>query len=322
MESEESPGDIFAAFVDSFSLECHPRFMAISGGEALLRPQLVKKLALRARNSGTKSSVLSGMFFAKKTTVPKPIHAAILAVDHFSVSMDEFHEREVPRSNVFAVLSNLLDCGRDLSIHIAGRNASDPYLDDLVKCIQQRFGNRIPMLVNTLSPFGRANTFMIKLPEKRVDKAGSKNPDPCTMAAWPVVGFDGVVAACGNDNLIGCVPSHLRLGDIRVDRWADIQARCKESPFLIALRTYGPEYLQRNFGEPGALSSIGYCNTCIRLHNNVEMHKLVGEHMRRPSSRALGDAVVEMQVEMGAVAFAKRYSHPRFAELVLLGCSA
>jgi hypothetical protein len=47
--------------------------------------------------------VLSGLFFARKPGIPKSIKSAIDAVDHFSVSMDAFHEREVPRSNVFTV---------------------------------------------------------------------------------------------------------------------------------------------------------------------------------------------------------------------------
>ena len=316
MQSEQSRPDLFNRFVDTFTEASHPEFMAMSGGEALLRPALVKNLALKARASGTRSSVLSGLFFARKPGIPKSIKSAIDAADHFSVSMDTFHEREVPRSNVFAVLSQLLDEGKHLSLHIAGENADDPYLDDVVNAVQKRFGKRIPMLVNTLSPFGRAKTFFIRTGfQKKITTEAS----PCTMAAWPVVGFDGVVAACGNDNLIGRVPSHLRLGDIRMDSWEDIRSRCINNAMQIALRTYGPEYLQGRFGGSELARCKGYCDTCIALVEEENIQISVSTHMQKPGARILGDSVVGLQLELGAVGFAKRYSHPRFAELVLLG---
>lgn len=316
MQSEQSRPELFNRFVDTFTEASHPEFMAMSGGEALLRPALVKNLALKARASGTKSSVLSGLFFARKPGIPKSIKSAIDAVDHFSVSMDAFHEREVPRSNVFTVLNQLLDEGKHLSLHIAGEREDDPYLDDLVNLVQKRFGKRIPMLVNTLSPFGRAKTFFIQTASPSTTTVEAS---PCTMAAWPVVGFDGVVAACGNDNLIGRVPSHLRLGDIRIHSWADIRSRCVDNAMQIALRTYGPEYLQTKFGSQGKTGCKGYCDTCINLGAQDAIQVGVSSQMLKPGARILGDSVVDLQLELGAVGFAKRYSHPRFAELVLLG---
>lgn len=318
MKSEQSPAELYTRFVDTFSEQSHPRFMAMSGGEALLRPQLVKSLAEKARESGTRSSVLSGMFFANNSNTSKSIQAAIRAVDHFSISMDEFHEREVPRANVFKVMRQLLDDGKPLSIHIAGRDENDPYLDELVGDVRKNFGNRIPMLVNTLSRFGRAKTLMLNLASRR-NEAATVHASPCTMAAWPVVGFDGIVAACGNDNLIGCVPSHLRLGDIRTDSWADIQTRCIEGALPRALRTYGPTYLQSKFSKGESTRCTGYCDTCIALSGNEALQRSVVHHMQKPSTWALSNSVMVLQVEMGAVQFAKRYSHPRFAELVLLG---
>lgn len=319
MHSEELDAALFSGFIDSFSVQSHPQFMAMSGGEALLRPQLVKNLALTARKSGTKSSVLSGMFFARQSVTPKAVKAAIRAVDHFSVSMDEFHEKEVPRSNIFRVIRELLDSGKHLSIHIAGRDQDDTYPDELTSAVRRSFGDHVPMLVNTLSPFGRAKTFMLRT-QRTLTKQQDANP--CTMAAWPVVGFDGIVAACGNDNLIGCVPTHLTLGDIRVDGWHDIKMRCETRSLPMALRTYGPEYLSSRFDKTSTACDGGYCDTCIQLENKAELRSAVSDLMSRPGSIALSKAVVDLQVEIGAVEFAKRHSHPRFSELVLLGSRA
>ncbi|MDH4394106.1 MAG: radical SAM protein [Limnobacter sp.] len=325
MESEQSPSELFLNFVHSFSIENHPQFMAMSGGEALLRPRLVRSLALKARLSGTRSSVLSGMFFAREGKIPKLVESAIDAVDHFSASIDVFHEKEVPRTQVFKVLRKLIDSGKDLSLHIVGADADDPYLENIVGDVQKNFGQRIPMIVNTLSPFGRAKSFLKKNSKSDSDP-DSADANPCTMAAWPVVGFDGVVAACGNDNLIGHVPSHLKLGDIHTDDWPTIQARCLQSSMPRALRIFGPQYIQAKFGVAGKsslpirkLGCDGYCDTCIRMDHDETVQKSVKTYMELHATSALEKTVIDLQGEMGPVAFANRYSHPRFANLVMLG---
>lgn len=313
--SEQSPARFFSRFVETFTEESHPLFMALSGGEALLRPKLVRALALRARESGTRSSVLSGMFFAKNGRIPPQIKAAIDAVDHFSASIDVFHEREVPRHHVFKVLGELLDDGKALSLHIAGEHAEDPYLDDITRDVKAHFGKRIPMLINTLSPFGRGKA-LIQFKKPRALSVQALHVNPCTMAAWPVVGFDGIVAACGNDNLIGQVPDHLRLGDIRHDDWALIAARCQTNAILKTLRIYGPVLLSQKLSQPVC---DGYCNTCITLQTKPNLLKHIQSDFSTESLDRLEDAVSELQRELGPQSFANRYSHPRYSDLVFLG---
>lgn len=313
--SEQSPARIFTRFVHTFTKSSHPVFMAMSGGEALLRPNLVRSLALRARESGTRSSVLSGMFFAKHGSIPPRIKAAIDAVDHFSASIDVFHEREVARLQVFKVLGRLLDEGKALSLHIAGEHAEDPYLDHITQDVKKHFGRRIPMLVNTLSPFGRGQT-LIRFKNAGDLAVAPQNINPCTMAAWPVVGFDGIVAACGNDSLIGQVPEHLRLGDIRHDDWSTIAARCQNNSILKTLRIYGPIQLGRKLAKPAC---GGYCNTCIDLNTKTDLQKHVQSSFSAESLNRLELVVSNLQRELGAQSFANRYSHPKYSDLVFLG---
>src|ERR1700755_2099192 len=126
--SEEAPAELFTRFVDSFTVEDHPEVLAISGGEAFLRPALLQDLAERAAAVGCRTASLSGMFWAKAKRIPPPIKRAIDALDHFSVSLDVFHEREVDRFDVYRVLEQLLDEGKDLSVHLVGVSYDDPYL--------------------------------------------------------------------------------------------------------------------------------------------------------------------------------------------------
>ena len=146
--SEEAPAELFLGFVDSFTAEDHPEVLAISGGEAFLRPALLQELAERAALTGCRTASLSGMFWAKSKRIPPPIKRAIDALDHFSVSLDVFHEQEVDRFDVYRVLEQLVSEGKDVSVHIVGMDADDPYLAERTTEVREVFEGRVPMLVN------------------------------------------------------------------------------------------------------------------------------------------------------------------------------
>ena len=123
MASEEPDGRRLLRFIDSFTPEAHPSVLMLTGGEPLLRPALSAELAVSARAAGTRTALLTGAFFARdaargRVAIPPAIHRAITAVDHFSVSVDAFHEREVPRRHAFAVVREALEAGVPSSFHV------------------------------------------------------------------------------------------------------------------------------------------------------------------------------------------------------------
>lgn len=313
MESEEHPADVFFRFVDTFTKEDHPAVLAMSGGEALLRPALVRQLADRAREAGTRSTVLSGMYFASSGRIPGLIGEAIRAVDHFSASLDAFHEREVPREGVYRVLDILVGEGRDVSIHLVGEASEDPYLERTCEEIERRFASRVPVLVNTVRHFGRARDWLRAAPEEP-----GAEPNPCEMAAWPLVGFDGTIVACGNDDALDSRPPHLVLGDARVDAWSTIRQRTLQSSLLRAIRLYGPEYVAARFGA-SAGGCAGYCATCMHALGEAALARRVDQAMARPSTAWMERLVERAHRQAGAVMFARRHGLPRHAALVTLG---
>jgi hypothetical protein len=317
MDSEESGAEIFVRFVDSFELDNRPELMAISGGEAFLRPALVRELAERASLVGCRTMALSGMFWASARRIPPPIKRAIDALDHFSVSLDVFHEREVRREDVYRVLETLVAEGKDVSIHLVGLNADDPYLVERSDEINRRFDGGVPMLVNDVKSVGRAASWL----EKR-HELSTNDANPCTLAAWPLVAFDGTIVACGNDDVVdGPAPAHLRLGHAATDGWPAIRARCLASNMLRAIRTVGPEYLNERLGS-GTVTCNGYCATCMQLSTDPEIETRVAAMMARPSVGILEEQVTSLQRSAGALSFMRRYGLPEYAELVTLGAPA
>jgi pyruvate-formate lyase-activating enzyme len=317
--SEEAPADMFTRFVDTFTVDDHPQVLAISGGEAFLRPALLQDLAERAALVGCKTAALSGMFWAKSKRIPPPIKRAIDSLDHFSCSLDVFHEKEVRRADVYRALDTLLSEGKDVSMHLVGLDADDPYLAERTEEIRDLFDGRVPMLVNAVNSYGRAADW---LEREDLDDDQPIEANPCALAAWPLIAFDGTAVACGNDDVVdGPAPAHLRLGHADIDSWATIRARTLTSNMLRAIRTFGPEYLNERHGS-GTISCEGYCATCRQFPDDPALVTRVEEMMERPSGALMEEHVVALQRHAGGTAFIRRFGMPRYADLITLGAPA
>jgi pyruvate-formate lyase-activating enzyme len=312
--SEEIEAQVLLRFVSSFGYEDPPEFMLMSGGEPMLRPKLVRELAERARDVGCRSMVLSGMFFARSGRIPPRILAAIDAVDNFSASLDVFHEREVPRANVLRVLQTLLDRGTDVSLHVVGLDADDPYLEEVTNEVRDVLKDRVPMVINTVKRYGRAMDWMA---DASTQRATTFDADPCLLAAWPTVGWDGAITACPSEAVVdGPAPAHLRLGHAN-DGWPIVQARCRASSMVRAIRLVGPEYIASRLREPG-VACDGFCSTCMKLSEEPTTSARVDVMMARPSVALMESVAAEMQYEGGPSSVARRFSG-RYAEMAMLG---
>lgn len=301
---EDTPAEALRRFVGGFTAEDRPAVLMLTGGEPLLRPALVGELALLAASAGTRTAVLSGMFFAADGRTPARIMRALRHVDHFSASIDVFHEREVPRAAAFRAVHRIMESGIDVSFHVVGHSADDPYLADVTAAIRAEFRDRAAVLVNHVRPAGRAAGWAAARTVSAGDGAEG-SPAPCAMAAWPVVAFDGTVTACCNQRVVDArpVPEHLRLGDIAVDDWARIRRRCQESPVLRTIRTAG----------------VASCADCRGLTRRPAALAAAERAGSRPVAGAMDTLGARLQHDAGAEVLVRRYGSPRYAPLVLLG---
>jgi hypothetical protein len=299
-------------FIGSFHPGQRPEILLMTGGEPMLRPGLVAGLAVAARRAGTRSAVLTGAFFSRDGRLPERIRRAARAVDHVSVSIDAFHEREVPRESVFRLLGHLIDLGVPVSVHATGTGADDPYLADLVAATARAFGDRVPMLVNTIRAIGRATTWAA--PGARAG-AGHRPVLPCSMAAWPVVAPDGAVVACCNQQTVDRrpVPAHLLLGHMASDDWARVRERALASPVLRMLRTTGPRYLWAGDPDP----PVGYCDGCRRLSERPAAGTAAARIAAGVAGELLDQLAARTQVAAGPVGYLKRHACARYAHLVV-----
>jgi hypothetical protein len=344
MTSYQQPAGPLVRFAESFSLADHPEFVLFTGGEPLLRPGLVRALAATTRARGSRSYLLTGAFFARSQTVPAPIWAALRSVDHVAVSLDVFHQAQVPRRHVFRLLHQILDNGTDASVQACGSGPADPYLAELTGQVRREFGDRVPMLVSTVRAAGRARSWLTGPapaglapdgpPPAGPPPAGAgtcagagRGPlpraAPCDLAAWPVVGFDGAITACCNPDVTdagetGGPPAHLRLGHVAGTTWPQVRRACESSPVLRGLRTEGPVRLAGRLAaseRPGA----SYCGTCRSLAERPGLLRRAEVHGASPAMALIERQAIALQVAAGPAGFAGRHGEPSQAGLVLLG---
>ena len=300
-------------FFGTFRPAGRPEVVIMTGGEPMLRPRLVAQLAEQARGSGARSVVLTGAFFARGGRIPDPVRRAVDAVDHCSVSLDAYHERQVPRADVFALLHRLLGRGVAVSLHVTGTGRDDPYLADVTSQVSRRFGAQVPMLVSELRAIGRAASW-----RTAIEQAAAATVEPCTLAAWPVVAVDGTITACCSQDVVDGPerPGHLRLGHIASESWAEIRRRSAGSAALRLLRTAGPRYLCDDPLDVGALTPARYCATCHALdRGSVTVQRRLAV-AAGPVGQLLDEDAARHQVGRGAAGFVRRYGVARYADLV------
>ncbi|WP_329124120.1 radical SAM protein [Streptomyces sp. NBC_01465] len=316
MASEQCDAELIERFVGTFTALDRPDFLLLTGGEPLLRPGLVRRLAELAGAVGCRTQVLTGMFFARQDRIPAPVRAAIDAVGHLAVSIDAFHEREVPRAAVLRVLRQLLDEGKDVSVQLTGLGPDDPYLREATDDIRRTLDDRVPVLVGAVRSAGRAAAW---LPRAVSRGRHTALPVPCAMASWPVVTFDGTVVACCNqdvvDGLGGRLPDHLRLGHIAEDPWELIRTRHLRRPVLRAVRAFGPQYAAERAGRDCG----GYCDTCVQTLAGPEAERAADALLREPFGQVVERQAGRLAAAEGADGFVRRYASERYAELVHLG---
>jgi pyruvate-formate lyase-activating enzyme len=305
MKAEQYDAAPFVRLVDSFTPDSRPEVMWLTGGEPLLRPQLVSRLADRARTAGTTTALLTGMWFAERGR-SRSVERAMRAVDHLSASVDRFHEAEVPRAAVLRQLAALIEEGRDVSVHLVVGGPADPYLEEAVDDIRTTLEDHCPIHVSVLAPVGRGiDVAAVTLPR------ASDHAQPCELASWPVVVYDGTVIACCSQLAVdGPVPAHLRVGHAAVDGWADIAERTLASGMVRALRTYGPGWIAHTHA---GRRCDGYCETCMALSDDPAVAARVEAHMARPGIELLERHAAAVMPD------ARGWVDAPFAELVELG---
>jgi pyruvate-formate lyase-activating enzyme len=335
-DSEEHDGAHFLRFVRSFTADCRPDYLLLTGGEPLMRPRLVSALARAAGAAGTRTYLLTGMFFARNGAIPGPVLRAIRDVDHVAVSIDGFHQEFLPRVQVFRAMHRLAAEGVHLSVQLTGWSDDDPELAENVAAVRTEFGDQVPILAGLIQPYGRARTLLPPAPGRagragqaglagQTGQAGLALSGACAFAGWPVIGPDGAISACCHQAVVDGAtepghgrPGHLDLGHAARDDWPLVRERCLTTPLLGAVRLLGPHVTAR-LASPGTAADAGYCQACWQLSRSPDAGRWAAGPAARSVLALVEPKVAAARSREGPAGFVRHQGSGRFADLVLLG---
>lgn len=246
---------------------CPPKIIYLTGGEPLIKVSLVKNIISIAKELGIKVAISSGMFFAKNGNIPLDIKEILDRCDLLLASVDEYHEKEVPRDNVFQVLNQVHKEGTSIGIQTVSSFENDPYVDDLIEDAKKRLPGDTGILVAGMGAIGRASSWA----SDYWDNADAF-PDvaPCQFATWPVVESDGIVFSCCSEEIVTMhekAPDHLKLGSINDTFWPEIVNGLKTNPVLRLVRTYGPGFFNMEDREV----KKSYCQICGTIQKELKV---------------------------------------------------
>lgn len=319
LRGEQVDSGALLRFIATCTPSDRPEVIVITGGEPMLRPGLVTEVSRRARAAGSRIAMLTGAFFARDGRFPEAFSNVAAAVDHCSVSVDAYHETAVPRRDVFTLLRRLLDRDVAVSLHIVGEGADDPYVEDLTAAVAATFGGQVPMLVSQVRPLGRAAGWAAAMAAAPETSGAPQRPEPCVMAAWPVVAFDGTVTACCNQDVVDGPgrSRHLRLGHITTESWSEVRTASLASPMLRLLRSVGPRYLDPA-APSGPIGPSEYCASCQSIDETAAENAARLAFAAGPAGELLDREAGRIQARRGPVEFVRRYGCARHADLVAL----
>lgn len=236
-----------------------PRYVYFTGGEPLLHPELVTKLAIRARSFGARTHLISSGFFGKSSRL-SPVLDTLLSryIDGISFSWDIFHERFLEFAHLRRAVQWSQERGLAVSIqHTRVAGAEDPsaarFRHDLPG---------IPVFSSPLTRVGRAADNDL-VPLARQTESGGDTP--CLVASWPVISYYGQIVACCNQTIIDAepdqVPEHLGLGTVFEHTWEQVCERRSGRATLDIIETHGPRECLARAPEPGRSP----CDECRAL---------------------------------------------------------
>lgn len=279
LASESAEEHRFHSFVDSFTAASSPGVVWFTGGEPYLRPNLLEQLAKKCHDVGATTVVTTGLYFGRKGRIPASLWPALRCIDFITVSIDRWHESEVPRESSFQAIQRLLDDGLSVGLQVTIESPEDPYLGELVEAVEQRFQHSVGVFVAILKPAGRGASLVGRPNSPQRGERHGPVPQACGGLSWPVFGFtDRQANACCNQLAIDLKASHLSLPGT----WPDLVARITHDPVLRVIQTLGPRVLADEIDD-GISAANDHCGTCLSLRDRSELHEAADRILHRPS---------------------------------------
>lgn len=275
-------------------VDCGVPFVLLTGGEPMLRQEVVFELLAFARSKGLAVGLYSNGFWGKKPEVARELVNRLKAGGLLSLALsyDRFHadhQSVEPLRNIARAAAEV-----DLPVRVSFTRGLDeeglaPALEELrsIPGVLFRFYD--------LQPVGAAR----KLAEKqfRAEWQGA-----CNACGFLAITEDARVTACNGPSYFQTEPSPLALGSLKEEGLASKLERFHSDPYLTALRTMGPARMLDMVRHIPDLQPIdwpesfqGMCQACHFLSEQPRVVQALRTHLSQGPEAARLQALSRLQ---------------------------
>lgn len=251
----------------------------ITGGEAMLRAPLVLEILRECKARCINTAMTSNGFWGRdarkaESTLKELIEAGL---NQLTISFDRYHaEFQGP-----GAVENIVRAGQKFNFTVrvsVTRAQDDTELSEITAPFDALPG--VQLRFYDVQPIGRARHLEGAL---RAEIGGF-----CNACGTPALTDDGRITACNGPAYFSPSHSPLIIGDLREEAMPALLERHSSDPILETIRTFGPQYLQRelaslpgfeNFARP---SYGGMCELCLHINSNEKAVAALRAHLSQP----------------------------------------
>lgn len=296
--SPQAQGDLTWPQIEAAvrSAATHVDGVCVTGGEALLRPELALRTVRLTRELGLRTSLVTNGFWARTDVEAAKMLADLVdaGLDKLAISFDRFHYTPKHRAIRVGLLDTLLGAGSktalELVVQYCGDGDDDAY--DIAAAAAARHGARLETA--EVLPFGRGRNLLIRR-EVDIDTVPA---GPCGVVGRPILTPEGDFYTCCGPARGAPEDSPLRLPLESAEHVGQALAVAEVDPIINTIHTRGPKAMFELLSEPakqrvvGELLDKSMCSLCRAITNDEQAvdevrTQLAGEDVRLVALSAL-----------------------------------
>lgn len=262
------------------------RSVQITGGEPMIREDIVFDLLRVAKKRGMIATMSSNGFWGKRQAKAWRTVAALKRADlkRITISYDRYHAQFQGPQPALNIARAAEWFNMPLNINIT-RVANDPEIASIIAPFEKR--HQLKMRFYDVQEVGRARELPIA--ELRGETSGY-----CTACCAPAITDDGRVTACNGPAYFLDDSSPLVIGSFRKTPMAQLLQKHANDPILETIRRAGPERLLHELEEAGVARELGIrrqhsglCDLCIDINTNPAAVAVLRERLAAPQHQAM-----------------------------------
>jgi organic radical activating enzyme len=261
------------------------RSVQITGGEPMIREDIVFELLRVAKKRGMMTTMSSNGFWGKRQSNAWRTVAALKRADlkRVTISYDRYHAQFQGPQPALNIARAAEWFNLPMNINIT-RVVNDPEIANIVAPFEKR--HQLKMRFYDVQEVGRARELPIA--ELRGETSGY-----CTACCVPAITDDGRITACNGPSYFLDETSPLVIGSFRKTPMAQLIQKHTNDPILETIRRVGPERLLHELEDAGVARELGIrrqhsglCDLCMDINTNPAAVSVLRERLSTPQHQA------------------------------------